>query len=213
MLTLTASPAITASTGLDALTQLIEPYTSKRAFPLINGIALAGMRLAARSLPVAYDEPDDVEARSEMMQASLAGGISLAHAGLGAAHAFAAPLGGSYPVPHGFACAALLPHVMEANLEAAAADPAHAETVRRYAQVAEILGVERSGSDLETARGGVERVLELCRRLKVPPLSQFGVEAARIPELVERAQKTSSIKANPVELSTEALTRALQKAL
>jgi alcohol dehydrogenase class IV len=212
-LTHTLPPPTTAATGLDALTQLIEPYTSRRAFPLSDGIALAGMRLAARALPRVYADPEDAEARSEMMQASLAGGMALAHAGLGAAHAFAAPLGGSYPVPHGFACAALLPHVMAANVEAAARAPEGHETIRRYARVAEILGVERSGSEQEIAEGGVEQVRELCRRLEVPPLSRFGVEARRIPDLVERARKTTSMKANPVDLSPEALATALERAL
>jgi alcohol dehydrogenase class IV len=211
-LTYTLTPATTASTGLDALTQLIEPYTSKRAFPMIEGIALAGMKLAARALPVAFEEPDNAEARSEMMQASLAGGISLAHAGLGAAHAFAAPLGGSYPIPHGFACAALLPHVMEVNLEVARA-VGNDVTVGKYARVAEILGVTHGGFDSEVAGQGVKRVRELCQQMEVPRLSSFGVEEAHIPDLVERARKTSSIKANPVELSAEDLARALKQAL
>jgi alcohol dehydrogenase class IV len=211
-LTHTMSPAITASTGLDALTQLIEPYTSRRAFPLIEGIAIAGMRLAAAALPVAFEEPDNAGARSDMMQASLAGGMALAHAGLGAVHAFAAPLGGAFSIPHGFACAALLPHVMEMNLEAAAAAGDEA-TIRKYAVVAEILGVKGGGFDREVAGHGVERVKELCQQLEVPALSKFGVEAGHVPDLVERAQRTSSIKANPVDLSAEALTKALEQAL
>ena len=103
---------MTASTGLDALTQLIEPYVSIRANPITDAFCIEGMRRVARSLRLAYQQGQDLKAREDMALASLFGGLALANAGLGAVHGFAAPIGGMFPAPHGAVCAALLPHVM-----------------------------------------------------------------------------------------------------
>src|SRR5664279_1027412 len=110
--------AITASTGLDALTQLIEPYVSVRANPMTDQFAIEGMRRAATALPRVWENGGDREARGEMAWASLLGGMALANAGLGAVHGFAAPLGGMWNAPHGAVCAALLPYAMEVNIRA-----------------------------------------------------------------------------------------------
>lgn len=211
-LSYSAPPSVTASTGLDALTQLIEPYVSKRAHPMTDPLALEGIRRAVRALPRAYARADDVEGRSDMMLASLLSGIALAHAGLGAAHALAGPLGGAYPIPHGIACAALLPHVMEANLRAAARDRSKLETVNRYAEVALALGAQPGPLGAETALRGVGVVQRLCRQMQVPPLAKYGVTRQAFSELILRARRTSSMKANPVELSDEEMTRILRDA-
>ena len=105
-LTIRLPPALTASTGLDALTQCIEPFVSPQANPLTDGLAREGMRRAARALLRAVRDGADIEARTDMCVASLCGGLSLANAKLGAVHGFAAPLGGMFPIPHGVACAA-----------------------------------------------------------------------------------------------------------
>lgn len=207
-LSVSVPPAVTAATGLDALTQLIEPYTSRRAQPLIDALALDAIRRAGRALPRAHEHPDDLEARSEMMLASLVSGIALAHAGLGAAHALAGPLGGSFPVPHGFACAAVLPHAMAANIGRAGP-----ETLRRYAEVARALGVGRNQSDDAAAREGIELVRTLCKKLGVPGLGTFGVTQDALGDLAARAQLTSSMKANPVDLSDADLREILVQAL
>src|ERR1700736_464652 len=110
--------SITASTGLDALTQLIEPYVSIRSNPITDGFCVEGMRRASRSLRHAFQDGQNLQAREDMALASLFGGLSLANAGLGAVHGFAAPVGGMFPAPHGAVCAALLPHVLEVNLRA-----------------------------------------------------------------------------------------------
>src|ERR1043166_1844665 len=115
-LTYDLPPALTACTGLDALTQLIEPYTSCRANPMTDALCVEGIRRAARSLRVAFTEGRNRDAREDMCVASLFGGLALANAGLGAVHGFAAPIGGMFPAPHGAVCAALLPHAMEVNL-------------------------------------------------------------------------------------------------
>ena len=111
-------PAVTAATGLDALTQLIEPYVSARANPLVDAICVEGIRRVAGALRRAYHDGADREARRDMALASLFGGLALANAGLGVVHGFAAPLGGSWKAPHGALCAALLPHGMAANVAA-----------------------------------------------------------------------------------------------
>src|SRR5581483_3978724 len=107
-----------ASTGLDALTQLIEPYVSVRANVMTDLFCREGMRVAARALPRAFIDGTDHGARQAMSFASLLGGLALANAGLGAVHGFAAPVGGMFDAPHGAICAAVLPHGIEANLQA-----------------------------------------------------------------------------------------------
>jgi alcohol dehydrogenase class IV len=198
---------VTAATGLDALTQLIEPYTSRRAQPLVDALALDAIRRAGSALPRVFDTPGDLAARSEMMLASLVSGMALAHAGLGAAHAFSGPLGGSFPVPHGFACAAVLPHVMEANLRVAEASGAAGRGTRqRYDDVARALGA----TDAHTC---VEHVRSLCARLGVPGLATFGMKAEDVPDIAARARLTSSMRANPVDLSDSDLEGILLLAL
>src|SRR5579871_2640819 len=108
-------PAVTASTGLDALTQLIEPYVSVRANPIVDAICVDGIQRVAHSLRRAYHDGTDRDARRDMSLASLFGGLALANAGLGVVHGFASPLGGSWKAPHGALCAAILPHGMAAN--------------------------------------------------------------------------------------------------
>lgn len=213
-LTRSLPPAVTASTGLDALIQLIEPYVSRRANPMIDALALAGIRRAARALPRAYADPDDAEARADMMLAALWSGMALAHCGLGAAHAIAGPLGGSFHIPHGMACAATMPHVMAANLAAAAEpDRYRPEIVRRYADVARAMDLPEGRTELESAGDGVAKMRDLCRDLQVPLLRTIGVTAEAIPDLVTRAKRTSSMKSNPVDLRDEELARVLERAI
>jgi alcohol dehydrogenase class IV len=204
---------VTARSGLDALIQLIEPYVSRREHPMIDVLALEGIRRASRALPRAWADADDAAARADMMLAALWSGMALAHCGLGAAHGFAGPLGGSFPIPHGTACAATMPHVMAANLSVAGRDPGGTETIRRYANVARAMGLAGETDDLSTARRGAARMRELCSELGIPGLRAFGVTPEVIPDLVTRAKRTSSMKANPVDLSEEDLAGILEQAL
>ena len=212
-LTRTLPPEIVASSGLDALVQLVEPYVSRRAHAMVDPLALEGIRRASRALPRAFTTPADDEARAEMLLAAHWSGIALAHRGLGAAHAFAGPLGGAFPIPHGWACAATIPFVMETNVAASARDAAGAETIHRYADVARAMGCEDRGEALATARAGIEAMARLCRDLGAPRLSAFGVTEAAFPDLVERARRTSSFQANPVALANDALIGILERAL
>ena len=208
-LTLDLPPAVTASTGLDALTQLIEPYVSVRANPFTDGLCIEGMRRAARSLRRAFHESRNEEAREDMAAASLLGGVALANAGLGAVHGFAAPIGGMFPAPHGAVCAALLPHVMRANLEAARMRAPDGPTTGRYKTVARVL----TGSDNATADDGVAWTAELVAELGIPGLSKYGITTASIAEVTEKAAKASSMKANPLPLTNEELRGILAAAL
>ncbi|MCD6289889.1 MAG: iron-containing alcohol dehydrogenase [Anaerolineae bacterium] len=212
-LTHTMPPEVTASTGLDALTQVIEPYVSNHAQPLTDGLALTGIRLAARSLRQAYENGDDENARDEMSLAALMGGICLANAGLGAVHGFAAPLGAAFPIPHGVVCAALLPHVMAANVAALRKDDPNSPVLTRYADVGQALLGYRMATEDATIDAGIEFVTNLVRDLHIPKLSEFGMTEADIPDLVERAKRASSMRYNPVRLSDEALADILRKAL
>jgi alcohol dehydrogenase class IV len=201
--------SLTASTGLDALTQVIEPYVSIRANPATDGFCSEGMRRVARSLRHAFEEGQDLNAREDMALASLFGGLSLANAGLGAVHGFAAPIGGMFKAPHGAVCAALLPHVMEANLRALQERLKESQSLRRYDTVAAIL----TGSEKATSLDGVRWVSELCQALQIPGLAEFGVTESDIAELVEEAARASSMKANPITLTEEELTEILRAAL
>ncbi len=129
-------PALTASTGLDALTQLIEPFVCSRANPMTDALCREGMRRVGDSLRRAFREGHDATAREDMALAGLFGGLALANAGLGAVHGFAAPIGGMFPAPHGAVCAALLPHAMTVNLEALAARQPADRARQRYDEVA-----------------------------------------------------------------------------
>lgn len=200
---------ITASTGLDALTQLIEPFVCLRANPLTDALCREGIRRAARSLRRACDTPDDLAAREDMALAAMFSGMALANAGLGAVHGFAAPLGGMFPAPHGAVCAALLPHVMAANVRALSVRAHGSATLRRYDEVAQML----TGDEHAAAADGIRWVAELSAALAIPPLRHYGLQNSDVPMLVERATQASSMKANPIVLTREELEAILRLAL
>jgi alcohol dehydrogenase class IV len=208
-LTYDLPPALTASTGLDALTQLIEPYVCLRANPMTDALCVEGIRRAARSLRAACERGHNMSAREDMALASLFGGIALTNAGLGAVHGFAAPIGGMFPAPHGAVCAALLPHVMAANLRALRARVPGGATLRRYDEVARLV----TGNPSAKADEGVQWVRELVADLKIPKLAAYGVSQAYIGELVEKATQASSMKANPILLMPGQLEEVLGAAM
>ena len=208
-LTYDLPPAITASTGLDALTQLIEPYVCSRANPMTDGLCREGIVRAARSLRVAFADGQNKSAREDMAVASLFGGFALANAGLGAVHGFAGPIGGMFPAPHGAVCAALLPHVMAANLRALHDRGTSTSILGRYQAVARWL----TGRVTATADSGVAWVEELVRDLQIPRLRAYGLTDASVEEVVAKAEKASSMKANPITLTTTELRETLRAAI
>ena len=208
-LTYDLPPALTASTGLDALTQLIEPYTSCRANPMTDALCVEGIRRAARSLRVAFRDGHNSQAREDMCIASLFGGLALANAGLGAVHGFAAPIGGMFPAPHGAVCAALLPHVMAMNLRALRSRASNNDSLCRYDEVARLV----TGDASAKADDGVRWADELVRDLRVPRLAAYGIGPMHVNELVSKAAQASSMKANPIVLTAEELAEILRAAL
>jgi len=194
-------PEITGYTGLDALTQLIEPYVSSRANPLVDAICVEGVGRVSRALQRAYRDGSDQEARCDMALASLFGGLALANAGLGVVHGFASPLGGQWKAPHGALCAAVLPHGMAANVSALRARVPQHPALERYRKIARIL----TGQDEASVDDGINWVRDLCAELKVPALRAWGINEADLPGIVAKAETASSMKANPTPLTQEEL--------
>jgi alcohol dehydrogenase class IV len=212
-------PAVTAATGLDALTQLIEPFVSCRANPMTDALCREGLVRAARSLPVAWEHdatPADAKqrerylrAREEMALASLFSGLALANAGLGAVHGFAAPIGGRFRAPHGAVCAALLPHVTMANVRALRERAPGSDALGRYSEIARTV----TGDDKATAEQLVDWITHLVVTLRIPGLSRYGITQGHVPELVEQAGQASSMKGNPIVLTPAELAGSLERAL
>ena len=211
-LAVTAPPEVTAASGLDALCQLIESYTSNRAQPLTDALALHGVGLAAPALPRVWADGADLDAREAMALAALFSGITLAIAGLGAVHGFAAPLGANFPIPHGTVCAALLPHVVSANIAALAAESAQHPYLERYAELGRRLTANPALGRDEAVDAGRRFLFDLVPRLRIPPLSSFGLQLEHVSGLVALARKASSMRYNPVVLSDETLTAVLSAA-
>ncbi len=207
-LTYTMSPAVTAATGLDALTQLIEPFVSVRANLMTDAFCREGLHHAARALLPAVRRGDHT-ARGEMSFASLCGGLALANAGLGAVHGFAGPFGGMFGAPHGAVCAALLPEVCAANVRALRKRVPDHRSLQRYREIATIL----TGSDDATIEDAIAHLRSLITGFEIPPLSTYGFTAAHIPELVEKARVASSMKANPIVLLVSELSAILYACL
>ncbi len=202
-------PGVTAATGLDALTQLIEPFTCNRPNPIVDGLCREGMARVARSLRRAWADGGDGAAREDMALASLYGGLALANAGLGAVHGFAGVAGGMFKAPHGAVCAALLPPVMAMNRAALAArDPGH-PALARYAEVARLL----TGRAEARAEDGVEWVRELTAGLGVPRLGAQGIARGDFASIAEKAEASSGMKANPVALTRDELEEILAQAI
>lgn len=178
-LTVTCSPAITASTGLDALTHCIEAYANKFAHPMIDLYAADGIMLIANSIERACTDGSDLHARALMSRGSLYGGLCLGPVNTGAVHALSYPLGSEFHVAHGVANALLLPHVMRFNLPDAA---------ERYAFVSALMGCSRGKSEKERAAHGIEHLVELMTRCGIPSrLRDLNIPRDAIPRMADAA--------------------------
>lgn len=208
-LTLGLPPDVTAATGMDALTQLIEPFTSSRAQPFADALCREGILRVARSLRRAHADGQDRGAREDMAVASLFGGMALANAGLGAAHGFAAAIGGRFQAPHGVICARMLGLVMAGNVRALRERAPQSPCLPRYDEVARLL----TGEPTAGAADGLAFIEALCRDLGIPRLSRYGLVHGDIPSLVAATAGASSTRANPIALETGELAGLLQQAL
>jgi alcohol dehydrogenase class IV len=208
VLTLTMPPSLTASTGVDALTHLLETFVSSQSNPFIDMICREGMKRISTSIIQAFSDGNSLEARENMAMASMLGGMALANVKLGAVHGFAGPLGGMYPIPHGAVCACLLPAVMEVNITALKYKNQKNQLLK-FDEVARILTQNNSA----IAEDGVIWVKELVKKLQIPSLSDFHLSPGSFPDLIEKAKNSSSMKGNPVELDDEQLYEILSRSL
>lgn len=202
--------AVTISTGLDALTQLIEPFVSHKANPMTDALCREGIGRVARALPRAAADGQDAAARADMALGALWSGLALANAALGAVHGLAGPLGGMLPdAPHGAICAALLPHVMAANVAALRRRPTDGAGLARFDEAAQLL----TGRPDARAADGAAWLHDLGAALAVPGLAAFGLSRDHFPELIAKAQVASSMKGNPVALTEDELLEIVERAL
>jgi alcohol dehydrogenase class IV len=221
LLTVSCPPPVTAASGLDALTQCLEPFVSVRASPLTDGPAREGLRRAGAGLRAAYADGNDQQARADMAVCALLGGMALANAKLGAIHGLAGVIGGTADVPHGLACAALLAPVIEANVRTLRsgppggtdpAPPGHRAPVvalERYAQAARLL----TGNPAASVGDGLAWIRETLALLSVPGLATFGLGPDQADDVAAKAMRSSSMQGNPVPLSHDDLKAILLQAL
>jgi len=208
-LTLSVPKAVTASTGLDALTQVLEPFVSKNANPITDAFCREGLARAAKSLKRVYDHGDDNNAREDMAITSLFGGLALANAKLGVVHGFAGVIGGMYPIPHGVVCATILPYAIESNVKALMERDSNSDALKRFDEVAQILTDNKN----TVADDGVIWIQKLSKHLNIPGLSAFGLTKSDFPVIIEKSMGASSMKGNPIVLTYEELEAILAKAL
>jgi alcohol dehydrogenase class IV len=208
-LTHSLPPAVTAATGMDALTQLIEPYVSPRATPMTDALCADGIVRASRALLPAYANGEDAVAREAMATASLFGGLALANSGLGAVHGFAAPIGGMFDAPHGAVCAQLLPLVWRANVAALRERAPKHPALIRYDRAAQLI----TGEPDAWIDEGERWLFELRAALGIPSLSAYGITSADIESLAAKAAVASSMQANPVKLTELELQAILEAAI
>ncbi len=200
-LTVSLPPAVTAQTGMDAITQLIESSLSKRAQPIPQALAESGLRLALGSIETAVAEGTNRPAREAMAYAAYLSGIALANSGLGLAHGVAAALGIHCNVSHGLACAVMLPAALRVNRDV---------RLSEIARLARLETGQRANDDAEAADGFIARVAKLTKRIGIPSrLSEIGVRKEQIPALV-KGSRGNSMDGNPREVSDEELTSLLE---
>ncbi len=208
-LTRSLPPDITAYTGMDALTQLIEPFVSNAATPLTDGICREGLKRAAKSLAAAHCDGSNLSAREDMSAAALMSGMALANAKLGAVHGLAGVLGAYTGHHHGAICARLLPLVMDVNINILQAEHPGHPSLDRYAEIARIL----TGNPAADIRDGLTWVQRTCEELKIPQLPSQHLSPSERVQVIPAAQRASSMQGNPIRLLDELLLDVLNRAI
>ena len=208
-LAVSCPPPVTAASGMDALTQCLEPYLSVRATPLTDGLAREGLRRAAAGLRAAFADGADLAARTDMAVCSLLGGMALANAKLGAVHGLAGVIGGTAAVPHGVACAALLAPVIEANVRALRSTPDGEPALAKYTEVAGIL----TGNPAAAVEDGIAWIRDTIGLLEIPRLAAFGLTTQDVADVAAKAAASSSMQGNPVVLGDDDLRAILLDAI
>ncbi|RMG91278.1 MAG: iron-containing alcohol dehydrogenase [Zetaproteobacteria bacterium] len=211
-LSVNCSPAVTASCGMDALTQLLESFVSRKENPMTHALAREGLCHVSWALPRAVQCGSDLQARGAMLLAATLSGLTLANAGLGAVHGLASPLGAFFPIPHGTVCGTLLYEVTRMNLRALKLRCLQNPALERYAEAARIL-CQRSLPALEDAHQALlERLREWEDMFAMPRLARFGVSEEDLPKIVANVSG-NSMQGNPVKLTDEELIEVLRRRL
>jgi alcohol dehydrogenase class IV len=199
-----------ASSGMDALSQLIEPLLSKRANPFCDALARDGIRRSARSLRRAYQEGmEDSGVREDLALASLFGGMCLANSGLGSVHGLAAAAGARLSAPHGAVCAAVLAAAMDINVRALRERAPDHPALQRATEVAVLI----TGQPDATTENAIVWLEELTAALSIPGLGSYGLNQEEIAAVVAAAQRASSMRANPIELTDDEVTQIVTRSL
>lgn len=200
-LTVSLPARTTAETGMDAITQLIESYISRRAAPIPQALCLQGLKAAVPALPLAVRDGQHREAREAMSHAALLSGIALANSGLGLAHGVAAALGITCRIPHGLACAVMLPVALRVN---------RAVSQQQLAELEELFD-DGFGSREAGADRFLERIEHLCRELKIPTrLRDLGVIPEQLGDLVA-GSRGNSMSGNPRDVADSELREILEQ--
>ena len=205
LLTLGCPPTVTAASGLDALTQCLEPFVSPQSSPVTDALAEQGLRRAAAGLRAAYLNGADEAARSDLALCSLLGGMSLANAKLGVVHGFAGVVGGMVDASHGAICAALLTPVVQANVRALRSRDPAGPGLARYRSAAALL----TGRPDASVEDGISWLRHTVDLLGVPGLSELGVARDDVDEIVAKTRTASSTRGNPIMLADDELREAL----
>lgn len=208
-LTLSVPKEVTASTGMDAFTQVIEPYVTKNPNPMVDLFCREAIPLAAANLFLAYSEGKNITARENIAYVSLLGGLSLANAKLGVVHGFAGPIGGMFHAPHGMICAAILPAAMRVNAEILADSGKNDEKSARFKEIAQWV----TGSEKAEIKDGVKWISDLAKSMQIPGLAEFGISKDDFPEIIEKAENSSSMKGNPIDLTKADMERILSMSM
>jgi len=206
-LTATVPIPVRAASGLDAVTQVLEAFVSRKRNVLVDGLCRQALRLAGRSFLRTCGEPDDPEDRESMCFVSLVGGMALTNAGLGAVHGLAGPLGGMLQAPHGALCARLVGPVTAANIRELAVTGDPEGLLPRFDEMGALLYGEP-----DTNRHDLVHWLEdAATTTGIPPLDRWGFARGMIPETILKAGAASSMKGNPVQLAPAVLREILEQ--
>ena len=201
-LTLSCPANVTAACGMDAFTQLLESYVSKNACPMSDALAISGIKKAARALPIAVEQGNNLAARADMLYASSISGLTLANAGLGSVHGLASPIGACFPMPHGEVCGSLLFAATRLNIELMQNREPDNIGLKKYAEIGRIVANDHNLNEADA----IEQLLKLLdtwtSRFAMPLLSDYGVSEADIPKLIANASP-GSMKTNPITLGSE----------
>jgi alcohol dehydrogenase class IV len=199
---------ITAFSGMDALSQLIEPFVSIKSNPITDSFCREGIKRIAKSLEKAFINGADFRAREDMSLASLLSGMALANSKLGAVHGFAGPIGGMYDAPHGAICACFLTPVTSVNINALQERHPQSNALKRYHEISQILTGDQSAGLTDC----IEWMRDITNKLDIPSLGNWGILEKDFEAIIEKAAVASSMAGNPIELTAMEMNEILKLA-